>query len=103
MGERSRTLNNGLAAILAAATIALPAYYFVAANGASSPKAATTGNWETLVYVKLYDPGTVPKPQRWFTVPGSTEKFCGIADGSDFSALIPCTAKDLREDARQKS
>jgi len=91
-----------MAAILTAATIALPAYYFAAANGAPDPKPAI-GNWETLVYVKLYEPGTVPKPQRWFTVPGSSEKYCGIADGADFSAMIPCSAEDLREDAQQKS
>jgi hypothetical protein len=103
MSERSRTWSGGLAAMLAAAMIALSAYYLSAANDASPPKAPKSGNWETLVYVRLYEPEPLPISHRWFTVPGSKEKFCGIADGADFSAPIPCTAEDLRADAQQKS
>jgi hypothetical protein len=99
MGERARTLSGSALAMLAAAAITLSAYYLAVAKNA--PPTAKTAKSETLVY--LYKPGPAVARHRWFTVPGSTEKFCGMADGAQFSALIPCTAKDLREDRQHES
>jgi hypothetical protein len=103
VGERARTLSGSVLAMLAASAITLSAYYLAVAK---NPPAAKTTKTETLVY--LYKPAPVVEQHRWFTVPGSTEKFCGIADGTmadgeSFGALVPCTAKDLQEDRRHKN
>jgi hypothetical protein len=105
VGERARTLSGSVLAMLAASTITLSAYYLAVAKNAPSPKAAKTTKSETLVY--LYKPGPAVARHRWFTVPGSAEKFCGIADGTmadgkSFGAPVPCSSKDLQEDRQHR-
>jgi hypothetical protein len=96
VSERARTLGLGLMASLAASGVTLSAYYLALRDGTAPPVAPPLA--ETVLYIEPYKPHPVEKPHRWFTVPGSKEKICGIADFEDFSATIPCSKEDLKED-----
>jgi hypothetical protein len=59
---------------------------------------------ENVLYLHFVDrPGPVPpKAKPWFTIPGSSTKFCWIADlsfsdGSSGAANVPCTRAQLKK------
>ena len=80
-------------ALMAAIAITLSAYYLTVAK--NPPVVKTTP--EYLVY--LYKPGPAVPWHDWFTLPGSSKKYCGIADGvfpdgEGFGAAVPCAEQD---------